>query len=131
MPVTTHARLMTRSLLGAVVISLAVAACGGGTVDGEEASARPPQEQSVITAADVDTPFELQAGRYKFGWDAPSCKGVDFTMTGQGQAFIYSKTSALPKFSAIVSNVPADVYVLTQADAGCTEWEVRIDRIGS
>jgi hypothetical protein len=120
------------ALMLASSLSLLLAACGGGdAVEGEQASARPPQEQTVIAAADVETPFELQAGRYKFGWDAPGCKGVDFTMTGQAQGFVYSKTSALPKFSAIVSNVPEDVYLLTQADAACTEWEVRIDRIGS
>ncbi|MEX2184791.1 MAG: hypothetical protein WEC14_10115 [Chloroflexota bacterium] len=113
-------------------LSLLLAACGGGgSGDGDAASARPAQEQTTIAAADAATPFALQAGRYKFGWDAPDCKGVDFTMTGTSQGFTYAKTSALPKFSAIVSDVPEDTYMLTQADAECTDWTVRIDRVGS
>lgn len=115
-----------------------LAACGGDTPDGGDgggagdgASARPPQEQIVVTAADAATPFQLQAGRYKFGWDAAECTAIAFTMTGQGQGFVYEKTTRQKKFSAIVSDVPEDVYTLAQNEADCTDWTVRIDRIGS
>jgi len=94
-------------------------------------SARPPQAQIAITSADAATPFELQAGRYKFGWDASACTGVTFTMTGAAQGFVYEKKTLQKKFSAIVSDVPADTYTLTQAEAGCTTWTVQIDRVGS
>jgi hypothetical protein len=121
----------------ALATMVLLAACGGGTPDdpgagaGDGASARPPQEQIVIAAADVATPFQLQAGRYKFGWDASTCTAIGFTMTGQAQGFVYEKTTRQKKFSAIISDVPDDVYTLAQTEAECTEWTVQIDRIGS
>ena len=126
----THQRVT--GLAGIAILAFAAAACGGGGDGGGGggASALPAQAQVTVTPETVATPFTLEAGRYKFGWTAPDCKAVDFTMTGQGQGFTYAKTSALPKFSAIVSNVPGDAYVLTQADAACTTWTVQIDRLG-
>lgn len=124
-------------LAGLAIATMALlAACGGGTPDdpgagGDGASARPPQEQIVIASTDAETPFQLQAGRYKFGWDASTCTAVGFTMTGQGQGFVYEKTTRQKKFSAIVSDVPEDVYTLAQTEPDCTEWTVQIDRIGS
>ena len=94
-------------------------------------SARPPQEQIVITSADAATPFQLQAGRYKFGWDASECTSVGFTMAGAGQGFTYEKTTRQKKFSSIISDVPEDTYSLSQTDPACTTWSVQIDRIGS
>lgn len=131
---TRRAGLAGFALASAVLLT----ACGGGTADGgggggagDGASARPPQAQIVVTSADAATPFELQSGRYKFGWDASDCTSVGFTMTGQAQGFTYEKTTRQKKFSAIISDVPADVYTLAQTDAACTEWSVQIDRIGS
>lgn len=117
---------------GSAILVLLVAACGGGGDGGggDAASALPAQAQVTVTPETAATPFTLAAGRYKFGWTAPDCKGVVFTMTGQGQGFTYAKTSSLAKFSAIVSNVPEDAYLLTQTDAGCTAWTVQIDRLG-
>lgn len=126
----THQRLT--GLAGSALLALAAAACGGGSDGGggAGASALPAQAQVTVTPETVATPFTLSAGRYKFGWTAPDCKAVDFTLTGQGQGFTYAKTSSLAKFSSIVSNVPEDAYLLTQADAACTTWTVQIDRIG-
>ena len=119
-------------ILGATVL---LAACGGEAAPadgagGAAASARPPQEQIVITSADAATPFELQAGRYKFGWDASECASVSFTMTGQTQGFTYEKSTLQKRFSAIVSDVPADTYTVAQGEASCTTWSVQIDRLG-
>lgn len=118
---------------GLTVMALLLAACGGGDDPGAavDVSARPPQDQILVSSADAATPFELQAGRYKFGWDASACTGVAFTMTGAAQGFVYEKKTLQKKFSAIVSDVPADTYTLTQAEAGCTTWTVQIDRVGS
>jgi hypothetical protein len=115
------------------ILVLLVAACGGGGDGGggNAASALPAQAQVTITPETVATPFARAAGGYKFGWTAPDCKGVDFTMKGQGKGFTYAKTSALAKFSAIVSNVPEDAYLLTQADPACAAWTVQIDRLGN
>lgn len=119
--------------LAGLTLALALAACGDGADAGGGAapSVAPAQDRVVVTAETAAEPFSLAAGRYKFGWEAPDCRGVSFAMTGAGQGFSYDKTSALPRFSAIVSNVPADTYTLTQSDAGCTSWTVRLDRIGS
>ena len=120
----------------ALAASVLLAACGGDAAPGASAggagaSARPPQEQITITSTDAATPFELQAGRYKFGWDASECTSVAFTMTGQAQGFTYEKTTLQKRFSAIISDVPADTYTVAQTDPGCTTWSVQIDRIGS
>jgi hypothetical protein len=127
----THRPLRPATVFMAAALLLV--ACGGESAaeDGAAVSARPPQEQTTITQADVATPVELQAGRYRFGWDAPECKGVDFALTGTTQGFVYSKKSALPKFQSIVSDVPADTYTLSQSDTRCTAWTVLLDRIGS
>ena len=123
------------ALTGLAVMTLLLAACGGGDGggggggEGDGASARPPQEQIKITSADASTPFQLQAGRYKFGWDASACPSVAFTMTGEGQGFTYEKTTRQKKFSSIVTDVPEDVYTLAQTDPACTEWTVQIDKV--
>ena len=130
MPVTT--RLAGLAGLSASVLLLV--ACGGGEEGGgggADASARPPQEQIKITSADTATPFQLQEGRYKFGWDASECTAITFQMLGQAQGFTYDKTTRQKKFSAIISDVPADTYTLAQTDPACTTWSVQIDRIGS
>lgn len=119
---------------GLVVLAMLIAACGGGDdpgADGPEASARPPQDQILVSSADAATPFELQAGRYKFGWDASECAKVSFTLTGAAQGFTYEKTTLQKKFSSIVSDVPADTYTIAQSEAACTTWSVQIDRIGN
>ena len=120
------------SFVGIALLLAMVSACGGGGdgADGAAVSALPAQAQVTVTPETAATPFTLAAGRYKFGWTAPECKGVDFAMNGQGQGFNYAKKSALPKFSAIVSDVPDDAYLLTQADPACTTWSVQIDRLG-
>jgi hypothetical protein len=132
MPTTTR----LTGLLGLTATILLVGACGGAEGDGgggggAAVSARPPQEQIAITSADAAVPFQLQPGRYKFGWDASECEAVTFTMTGQTQGYTYEKTTRQKKFSAIISDVPEDTYMVAQTDPGCTDWTVQIDRIGS
>jgi hypothetical protein len=121
------------ALTGLVAMTLLLAACGGAEEagDGEAVSARPAQEKIMISSTDAATPFALQAGRYKFGWDASGCNGVSFVMTGQTQGFTWEKTTLQKKFSSIVSDVLEDTYTLAQTDAACTEWTVQIDRIGN
>lgn len=132
--------MATRTRRPALLVGLAAAAllfggCGGeepgGGGDGAPVSARPAQAKITLTSADTLTPFEMQAGRYKFGWEARECPGVEFTLTGATQGFVYTKKSAQKAFSAIVSEVPADTYTLAQVNAACTTWTVRIDRIGN
>jgi hypothetical protein len=121
-------------LIGLTATILLVGACGGGEGDGgggAAVSARPPQEKITIASTDAATPFQLQPGRYKFGWDASDCESVAFTKTGQTQGFTYEKATRQKKFSAIVSDVPEDTYSLAQTDPACTTWSVQIDRIGS
>lgn len=127
------ARTRTARLAGLVVLAMLISACGGEVdgAGGPEASARPPQDQILVTSADAATPFELQAGRYKFGWDASECSAVAFTLTGAAQGFTYEKKTLQKKFSSIVSDVPADTYSIAQTDAACTTWSVQIDRIGN
>ncbi len=114
---------------------LLLAACGGGdpaAPDGGAAvSARPAQEQITIASTEAAVPFQLQPGRYKFGWDASECPSVNFTMTGATQGFLYDKKTLQKKFSAIISDVPEDTYTVAQLDPACTTWTVQIDRIGS
>lgn len=119
------------SVAGLSLLALLAAACGGGEGAGAAAdvSARPPQDQILVSSADAATPFELQAGRYKFGWDASACDKVAFTLTGAAQGFTYEKTTLQKKFSSIVSDVPADTYTIAQTEAACATWSVQIDRI--
>lgn len=120
-------------LAGLTAAALLLGACGGdgaGAGDGAPLSARPAQASVTVASTDAATPFALQSGRYKFGWEARECSGVEFTMTGT-QGFVYTKKSAQKAFSAIVSEVPEDTYVLAQVNAACTVWTVRIDRVGS
>jgi hypothetical protein len=126
-------RTTCAALSGLTALTLLLAACGGGEAggDGETVSARPAQEQVTISSADAAIPFGLQAGRYKFGWDASTCDGVSFTMTGASQGFTYEKTTLQKRFSAIVSDVPEDTYTVAQTDPDCAEWSVQIDKIGS
>jgi hypothetical protein len=126
------ARTRIAGLSGLTAMSALLMACGGGEGGGGGAavSARPPQEQIVIAAADAAVPFQLQPGRYKFGWTAPDCPSVNFTMTGQTQGFTYEKKTLQTKFSAIVSDVPEDTYLVAQTDPACTDWTVQIDRLG-
>ena len=128
---TVHRRLT--GLAGLTASVMLLAACGGEEADGGGAavSARPAQEQIAVTSADAATPFQLQAGRYKFGWDASECPGVSFTMTGATQGFVYEKTTLQKKFSAIVSDVPEDTYSIAQTNPECATWTVQIDRVGS
>ena len=110
-----------------------LAAGGGGGEEGggEAVSARPAQEKVTIASTDAAIPFALQAGRYKFGWDASECSGISFVMTGASQGFTWEKTTLQKKFSSIVSDVLEDTYTLEQTDPDCTNWTVQIDRIGS
>jgi hypothetical protein len=126
------ARTRIAGLSGLTAMTMLLVACGGdeGGGGGAAVSARPPQEQISIASTEADVPFQLQAGRYKFGWDAPDCPSVNFTMTGQAQGFIYEKKTLQKKFSAIVSDVPEDTYTVAQTDPACTAWTVQIDRIG-
>jgi len=118
---------------GLIASFLLVAACGGEAAPdgGAAVSARPAQEQITIASTDAAVPFQLQSGRYKFGWDASECPGVHFTMSGATQGFVYDKTTLQKKFSAIISDVPEDTYTIAQLDPACTTWTVQIDRIGS
>jgi len=130
------ARTRTTGLAGVAgltLLAVLVVACGGGDDPGAavDVSARPPQDQIVVSSADAATPFELQAGRYKFGWDASACDKVAFTLTGVAQGFTYEKTTLQKKFSSIVSDVPADTYSIAQSEAACTTWSVQIDRVGN
>jgi hypothetical protein len=122
-------------LVGLAAAALLLGACGGEEPgaggDGAPVSARPAQAKILLTSTDALTPFEMQSGRYKFGWEARECTGVEFTLTGATQGFVYTKKSAQKAFSAIVSDVPADTYTLAQVNAACTTWTVRIDRIGN
>jgi len=122
-------------LAGLAAAILLVGACGeqtpGGGDDGAPVSARPAQAKIQIASTEAAVPFALQAGRYKFGWEARECPGVEFTMTGTAQGFVYTKKSAQKAFSAIVSDVPEDTYTLAQVNPECTAWTVRIDRVGS
>ncbi len=120
-------------LAGLAAAALLIGACGGedaGAGGGAAASARPAQASVTVPSTDAATPFALQSGRYKFGWEARECSGVEFTMTG-AQGFVYTKKSAQKAFSAIVSEVPEDTYTLAQLNPECTVWTVRIDRVGS
>ena len=124
------------ALAGLVAMTLLVAACGGGDGgdgggDGDGASPRPAQEQITIASTDAATPFVLQAGRYKFGWDASTCTGVTFVLAGETQGFTWEKTTLQKRFSSIVSDVPEDTYSVAQTDEACTTWSVQLDRIGS
>ena len=122
-------------LAGLAAAVLLVGACGGDTAGGGDGgapvSARPAQAKIQITSTDAAVPFALQKGRYKFGWEARECPGVEFTLTGSAQGFVYTKKSAQKAFSAIVSDVPEDTYTLAQVNPACTVWTVRIDRVGS
>jgi hypothetical protein len=120
------------ALAATAALSLLLAACGGGEEGGgEQVSARPAQEQITIASTDAATPFALQAGRYKVGWDASECAGVNFVLTGEAQGFTWEKKTLQKKFSSIVSEVPEDTYTLAQTDPACTTWSVQIDRVGS
>ncbi|MEO5884609.1 MAG: hypothetical protein ABIQ58_03735 [Candidatus Limnocylindrales bacterium] len=129
MPVRTR----LTGVASVTAIALLLAACGGGEADGGGAavSARPPQAQIAVTSVDAATPFELQAGRYKFGWDASECSSVAFTLTGAAQGFVFEKKTLQKKFSSIISGVPADTYTLSQNEAGCVNWTVQLDRVGN
>lgn len=131
-PMTIRSRRRA-GLAGLMAATLLLAACGGGGEEGggEEVSARPAQEKVTIASTDAAAPFAMQAGRYKFGWDASECNGVSFVLTGASQGFTWEKTTLQKKFSSIVSDVPEDTYTLTQTDPACTTWTVQIDRIGS
>lgn len=130
--ITMALRSRRTALAATTALTLVLAACGGGEEVGEEEiSARPAQEQITVTSTDAATPFTLQAGRYKVGWDATECSGVHFVMTGQTQGFTWEKKTLQKKFSSIVSDVPEDTYTLAQTDAACTMWSVQIDRLGS
>jgi hypothetical protein len=122
--------LRRRGLVTMFGLALAVAACSAEEAAVGAQSARPAQAQITITPADL-TPFALQAGRYKFGWTSPACKSVLFTLKGANQGFTYEKKSALPRFSSIISNVPADDYTISQGDPACTDWTITLDRIGA
>ena len=123
----------SRILAGLLGIALVTAACGGsgGPGDGGPgASAAPAQSKVVLVSADAATPISLQAGGYKVAWDAPGCTSVDFSLTGSTKGFTWTKKSNVPKFSAIVFNVPEDSYAVTQAVAACTVWTLTLDRVG-
>lgn len=120
-----------RVLSGLLGVSLVLMACGGSGSDAGDgaASVAPAQSKVVIAAADAANPFAMQAGRYKFGWDAPGCAKVSFTMTGASKGFNYAKSSTLTKGSAIVLDVLEDTYTLAQAESACTAWTVTIDKV--
>jgi hypothetical protein len=121
-----------RVLSGLLGLSLALTACGGSDADagdGGGASAAPPQSKVVIPAADVANPVSLQEGRYKFGWLAPGCAKVAFTLTGASKGFTYAKSSTLTNGSAVVLGVLEDTYALGQTEAACTTWTVTIDKL--
>ena len=127
------------ALAGIVAMTLLVAACGGGDDGGggggggvdDGATPRPAQEQITIAAADAATPFLLQAGRYKFAWDASTCSGVNFVLTGETQGFTWEKKTLQKRFSSIVNELPDDTYTVAQTDPACTEWSITLDRLSN
>ena len=124
--------IRSRRVLGTLIgLTLLLTACGGAGADAGDgaASVAPAQSKLTIAAADAANPFALQAGRYKFGWNAPGCAKVSFTLTGASGGFSYAKASTLTSGSAIVLNVLEDTYALAQAEAACTAWTVTFDKI--
>ena len=127
-----HIAPPSRVLAGLVGLALITAACGGsGGPDngGPGASAPPAQSKVVLASADAAKPISLQAGGYKIAWDAPGCASVDFSMTGATKGFTWTKKSNVPKFSAIVFNVPEDSYTVAQAVAACAAWTLTFDKV--
>ncbi len=127
-----HIAPRSRILAGLLGIALVTAACGGsgGGDDGPGASAAPAQSKVVLASADAATAISLQAGSYKVAWDAPGCTSVDFGLTGAAKGFTWTKKSTVPKFSAIVLNVPEDSYTVAQAVAACAAWTLTFDKVG-
>lgn len=127
-----HIAPRSRILAGLLGIALVTAACGGsgGGDDGPGASAAPAQSKVVLASADAATAISLQAGSYKVAWDAPGCTSVDFGLTGATKGFTWTKKSTVPKFSAIVLNVPEDSYTVAQAVAACAAWTLTFDKVG-
>ena len=127
-----HIAPHSRILAGLLGIALVTAACGGsgGGDGGPGASAAPAQSKVVLASADAATPISLQAGGYKVAWDAPGCTSVDFSLTGTTKGFTWTKKSNVPKFSAIVLNVPEDSYTVAQAVAACAAWTLTFDKVG-
>jgi hypothetical protein len=121
---------MTRrlALLATVLAAMfAVAACGseGG---GDAASTAPAQVKVVVKASDTG-PFTLDKGRYRFSWATKGCSDVAIDLTQQDGTYAYKKESTIPKFSTILVSVPAGTYTIAQAAAGCTDWQVTLERI--
>jgi len=121
---------MTRRLpplAGALAVALVLAACGsdGG---GGAASAAPAQSTVVVTPDD-SAPFSLLEGRYKFTWKTVDCASATFEMKQQDGSFVYTKQSKMPSFTAILVEVPAGMYAVTQGEAACTDWTVTLDRV--
>jgi hypothetical protein len=122
----------SRTLLTAVLAALvlAAAACGGGDGGGGGASqsAAPVQDKVTVTPETVATPFTLAEGIYRVNW-VSECTKITLVLTGD-TGFSKEKTSTLPKFSWLVTGVPAGTYTLGQTEATCTGWTVIVEKIG-
>lgn len=116
-----------RLLAGTFAVALVLAACGsdGG---GGAASAAPVQTKVLITP-DSTAPFGLLEGRYKFTWTTVGCETATFDMKQQDGTFEYKKQTKMPSYTAILVEVPAGTYVVTQAEAACTDWKVTLDQV--
>jgi hypothetical protein len=105
---------------------LAAAACGG---DGgsEVVSARPVQGKVTVTPETATTPFALAEGNYRVNWTT-ACKKVTVKIVGD-TGFTKEKSSAIPKFSWIVTSVPAGNYTVIQSEPDCTDWTVAVEKV--
>jgi hypothetical protein len=121
---------MTRrlTLLASVLAAMLVVAACGSDGGGAAASSAPAQAKVVIKAGDT-APFTLDKGRYRFSWATTGCTDVAIDLAQQDGSYAYKKESTIPKFSTILVSVPAGTYTIDQTAAGCTDWQVTLERI--
>ena len=117
-----------RLLAGTFALALVLAACGSDGGGGGAASAAPVQTKVLVTP-DNTAPFGLLEGRYKFTWTTVDCTTATFDMKQQDGTFEYNKETKMPSFTAILVEVPAGIYTVSQTDASCTDWTVTLDRV--
>lgn len=126
-----HSRPRTTALpllLGATILAAGACGDGGGGGGGPEASeaAVDAVTKVTITPETAAGAFVLADGTYRVTWAAPECASVTVAVAGD-TGFAKSKTSTLPKFSWILTSVPAGTYTAAQTDAACTAWEVVVE----
>jgi len=122
---------MTRRLpllAGALAAALVLTACGSDA-GGAAASARPAQTKVVVRAGDT-APFSLLGGHYRLSWVAEGCTAVTFELKQQDGSFEFRKEATMPRFSTILTSVPAGTFALSQVEASCPTWTATIERVG-